>query len=103
MEFLKKFWNWILSQITVDDKVITKISEVKKEVAEAKVAINEVIKESKDVVTTVKPKKKRNYYKPKGSGVTVQPKGSGVTVQPKGSGVTVQPKGSGVTVQPKKK
>jgi len=43
MEFLKKLWNWLLGQTTVDEKI------------EAKV----VVEETKDVVKTVKPRKPR--------------------------------------------
>jgi hypothetical protein len=50
---------------TTKDMDEAKVDEVKKEVAELKAAVNVVVKESKDVVTTVKPKKKRNYSKPK--------------------------------------
>jgi pyrroline-5-carboxylate reductase len=64
MEFLKKFWNWLLSQTTIDEKIEAKVTKVKKEVAEAKEAVEKVVEEAKDVVVAVKPKKKR-YYKPK--------------------------------------
>ena len=33
MEFLKKLWNWLLGQTTVDEKIEAKVVEVKKEVA----------------------------------------------------------------------
>jgi len=100
MEFLKKLWNWLLSQTTINEQVEAKVAEVKKELTDVKIAANNVIKQSKDVVNTVKSKKRKNY-KPKGSGTTTQPKGSGTTTQPKGSGTTSQPKGSGTTTQPK--
>ena len=79
MKFLKKFWNWLLSQTTIDDQIIAKVAEVKKEVADVKAAVNNVVKESKDVVTTVKPKKKRNYSKSKGSGSSPRLAGSGAS------------------------
>lgn len=88
MEFLKKFWNWLLSQTTLDEKIEAKVAEVKKEVVEAKVAINTAIKESADVVKSVKPKKKRNYSKPKGSGASPRLAGSGASPKLAGSGAS---------------
>ncbi len=32
MEFLKKFWNWLLGQTTVDEKIEAKVAEIKEEV-----------------------------------------------------------------------
>jgi hypothetical protein len=64
MEFLKKFWNWLLSQTTIDEKVEVKVTKIKKEVTEVKEAVGKVVEETKDVIVAVKPKKKR-YYKPK--------------------------------------
>ena len=61
MEFLKKLWNWLLGQTTVDEKIEAKVTKVKKEIAEVKTAVSVVVKESKDVATAIKPKKKRNY------------------------------------------
>jgi len=64
MKFLKKFWNWLLGQTTIDEKIEAKVAEVKKEVAEVKEAAKvatkaakEVVKEAQDVVTAVKPKR----------------------------------------------
>jgi hypothetical protein len=57
MEFLKKLWNWLLSQTTIDEQVEAKIAEVKKEVADVVKAVKVVAKETKDVVKTVKPRK----------------------------------------------
>lgn len=64
MEFLKKLWNWLLGQTTVDEKIKAKVIEVKKEVAEVKSAVKEVkvavkkaVKETKEVVKAVTPKK----------------------------------------------
>ena len=31
MEFLKKLWNWLLGQTTVDEKIEAKVVEVKKD------------------------------------------------------------------------
>jgi len=61
MEFLKKLWNWLLGQTTVDKKIETKVVEVKKEVTEVVEAVKVVVKETKDVVKTVKPRKPRNF------------------------------------------
>ena len=59
MEFLKKFWNWLLGQTTIDEKVEAKVAEVKEEVIDIVEATKVVVKETKDVVKTVKPKKPR--------------------------------------------
>jgi hypothetical protein len=59
MEFLKKFWNWLLGQTTIDEKVEAKVAEVKEEVAEVVKAAKVVVEEAKDVVETVKPKRGR--------------------------------------------
>jgi hypothetical protein len=64
MEFLKKLWNWLLSQTTIDEQVEAKVAEVKKEVADVVKAVKVVTKETKDVVKTIKPKTSR---KPKAS------------------------------------
>jgi cysteinyl-tRNA synthetase len=64
MSFWKRLWAFLLSETTVDDKIIAKVNEVKKEVSEVKEAAEKVVEEAKDVVAVVKPKKKR-YYKPK--------------------------------------
>ncbi len=59
MEFLKKFWNWLLGQTTIDEKIEAKVAEVKEEVAEVVKAAKVVVEEAKDVVETVKPKRGR--------------------------------------------
>jgi len=64
MSFWKRLWAFLLSETTVDDKIIAKVDKVKKEVSEVKEAAKEVVEEAKDVVAAIKPKKKR-YYKPK--------------------------------------
>jgi len=64
MEFLKKLWNWLLGQTTIDEKIEAKIVEVKKEVTDVVEAVKVVVKETKDIVKTVKPRKPR---KPKAS------------------------------------
>jgi hypothetical protein len=59
MEFLKKFWNWLLGQTTIDEKIEAKVAEVKEEVADVVEAAKAVVEETKDVVETVKPKRGR--------------------------------------------
>lgn len=59
MEFLKKLWNWLLGQTTLDEKIEAKVAEVKEEVAEVVEAAKVVVEEAKDVVETIKPKKGR--------------------------------------------
>ena len=59
MEFLKKFWNWLLGQTTFDEKIEAKVAEVKEEVADVVEAAKVVVEEAKDVVETVKPKRGR--------------------------------------------
>jgi predicted RNA-binding protein with PIN domain len=34
MEYLKRFWNWLLSKTTLDEKVEAKVAEVKEEVTD---------------------------------------------------------------------
>ena len=59
MEYLKRFWNWLLSKTTLDEKVEAKVAEVKEEVAEVVEATKVVVKETQDVVKTAKPRKPR--------------------------------------------
>ena len=59
MEYLKRFWNWLLSKTTLDEKVEAKVAEIKEEVADVVEAAKIVAKEAKDVVETVKPKRGR--------------------------------------------
>jgi len=59
MEYLKRFWNWLLSKTTLDEKVEAKVAEVKEEVAEVVEAAKVVVKETQDVVKTTKPRKPR--------------------------------------------
>jgi hypothetical protein len=58
MDYLKRFWNWLLNKTTIDEKIEAKVAEVKKEVIEAKAAINTAIKETGDVAKAVAPKKR---------------------------------------------
>ena len=81
MEFLKKLWNWLLGQTTVDEKIEAKIVEVKKEVADVVKAVKVVTKETKDVVKTVKPRK---------SGTSTQITKSGASPKIVGSGTTTK-------------
>jgi hypothetical protein len=59
MEYLKRFWNWLLSKTTLDEKVEAKVAEIKEEVADVIEAAKVVAEEAKDVVKTVKPKRGR--------------------------------------------
>jgi len=59
MEFLKKFWNWLLGQTTIDEKIEAKVAEIKEEVGDVVEAAKAVVEEAKDVVEVVKPKKGR--------------------------------------------
>ena len=66
MEYLKRFWNWLLSKTTIDEQIEAKVAEIKEEVADVKEAVKVAIKaaeavveEAKDVVVTVKPKRGR--------------------------------------------
>jgi hypothetical protein len=81
MEFLKKLWNWLLSQTTIDEQVEAKVAEVKKEVDDVVKAIKVVTKETKDVVKTVKPRK---------SGTSTQITKSGASPKIVGSGTTTK-------------
>ena len=57
MEFLKKFWNWLLGQTTLDEKIEAKVTEIKEEVADVVEAAKVVVEETKDVIETVLPEK----------------------------------------------
>ena len=65
MGFWKRFWAFLRNETTVDDKVIEKVAEVKKEVREAKAAIKTAVKETGDIAKAVAPKKRGR--KPKNS------------------------------------
>jgi hypothetical protein len=56
MGFWKRFWAFLRNETTIDEKVIEKVAEVKKEVREAKTAIKNAAKETGDVVKAVKPR-----------------------------------------------
>jgi uncharacterized protein YoxC len=70
MDYLKRFWNWLLNKTTIDEKIEAKVAEVKKEVIEAKAAINTAIKETGDVAKAVAPKKRKS--KSRRSGASAQ-------------------------------
>jgi hypothetical protein len=59
MEYLKRFWNWLLSKTTIDEQIEAKVAEIKEEVQDVVEAAKVVAKEAKDVVKTVKPKRGR--------------------------------------------
>ena len=72
MKYLKRFWNWLLGQTTIDEKVVDtynevkdkvedviedvkdRVEDVKEEIAEAKEAIQEAVEQAKDVVEAAK-------------------------------------------------
>jgi hypothetical protein len=83
MEFLKKFWNWLLGQTTVDEKIEAKVAKVTKEVSEVKAAVKNVTKEAKDVAEIIQPKRKRNNSKSRGNRIT-----SGASPKLAGSGAS---------------
>jgi hypothetical protein len=58
MGFWKRFWAFLRNETTLDEKVIKKVAEVKKEVKEAKAAIKTAVKETGDVAKAVAPKKR---------------------------------------------
>lgn len=59
MKFLKKLWNWLLGQTTIDEKIEAKVAEIKEEVNDVVEAAKVVAEEAKDVIETVKPKRGR--------------------------------------------
>lgn len=75
MDYLKRFWRWLLNQTTVDEKVVEVVKEAKEDVDEIRkrakrvaqeakevgAAVKEVVKQSKDVVDAAKgaPRKGR--------------------------------------------
>ena len=55
---LKRFWNWLLGQTTIDERIEEKVDNVKKtivavkkEIADVKDAIEDVVDEAQDVYT----------------------------------------------------
>ena len=59
MGFWKRFWAFLRSETTIDDQIIEKVAEVKKEVREAKAAIKTAVKETGDVAKAVAPKERK--------------------------------------------
>jgi TPP-dependent pyruvate/acetoin dehydrogenase alpha subunit len=59
MEYLKRFWNWLLSKTTIDEQIEAKVAEIKEEVQDVVEAAKVVAEEAKDVIETVKPKRGR--------------------------------------------
>ena len=74
MKYLKRFWNWLLGQTTIDEKVVDtynevkdkvedviedvkdRVEDVKEEIAEAKEAIAGAVEQAKDVVEAAQGK-----------------------------------------------
>ena len=72
MTYLKRFWNWLLSKTTVDEKIIKTVEEtkerigtIKEEIQDVKAAAKEVVKQSKDVVEAAKGQKRQGLPKKK--------------------------------------
>lgn len=70
MDYLKKFWNWLLNRTTVDEKIAKRVTDVKKELVDVKKAANVVVEEAKDVIEAAKGKKPKR--KPRRSGASSQ-------------------------------
>lgn len=58
---LKRFWNWLLSKTTVDEKIIEKVQQIKvraarieQEIDDVVVAAKEVVRQASDVVKAAK-------------------------------------------------
>ena len=54
MDYLKRFWNWLLSKTTLDEKVEAKVEEVKEDIKEVRARAKRVAEETMDVVAAVK-------------------------------------------------
>lgn len=58
---LKRFWNWLLSKTTVDEKIVEKVQQIKvravrieQEIDDVVVAAKVVVKQASDVVKAAK-------------------------------------------------
>jgi hypothetical protein len=56
---LKRFWNWLLSKTTVDEKIVERVERVKEEVADVKKAIEVVVEQAADIADAAKGKPRR--------------------------------------------
>lgn len=71
-ELLKKVWNWVLNQITLDEKISEIIKEVEERINKVKEEVGDVIQSAKevgkqidDVAGAIKGKKRRGRPKKK--------------------------------------
>ena len=64
MEYFKNLWSALWAKTTIDEELKSRYDEVVKELADVKLSVKEVVKQSKDVVSATKGKKRRGR-KPK--------------------------------------
>ena len=64
MEYFKNLWSALWAKTTIDEELKSRYDEVVKELADVKLSVKEVVKQSKDVVSVAKGKKRRGR-KPK--------------------------------------
>ena len=50
---LKRFWNWLLNQTTIDEKIEEKVDNAKRTIVAVKNRVEDVVDEIKDVVEAV--------------------------------------------------
>lgn len=50
---LKRFWNWLLGQTTIDEKIEEKVDNAKRTVVAVKERVQDVVEEVKDVIEAV--------------------------------------------------
>ena len=50
---LKRFWNWLLGQTTIDEKIEEKVDNAKRTIVAVKNRVEDVVDEIKDVVEAV--------------------------------------------------
>ena len=50
---LKRFWNWLLGQTTIDEKIEEKVDNAKRTVNAVKARVEDVVEEVKDVIEAV--------------------------------------------------
>ena len=50
---LKRFWNWLLGQTTIDEKIEEKVDNAKRTIVAVKERVEDVVEEVKDVIEAV--------------------------------------------------
>ena len=50
---LKRFWNWLLGQTTIDEKIEEKVDNAKRTIVAVKNRVEDVVEEVKDVIEAV--------------------------------------------------